>query len=88
MLPVLVDPDEPHVGSLTEILRQVRDERDVSFYAPGTFDGGGTASRGIPTVMFGARGGDWPLGADYVSIDDLVHEARTLGAFVLATLAA
>lgn len=86
MLPVIVDPDEPHVRTLTSILRQVQPGGDPTFYAPGTFDAGATASRGIPTVMFGARGGDWPLGADYVAIDDLRAEARVIGAFVLATL--
>jgi acetylornithine deacetylase/succinyl-diaminopimelate desuccinylase-like protein len=87
MLPVLVDPDEPYAASLMSVASRVCEPSNVSFHAPGTFDAGGTASRGIPTVMFGARGGDWPLGADYVGIDDLVNEARTLGAFVLATLA-
>lgn len=86
MLPALVEADEPHVRSLTDIVRELRPQAETTFHAPGTFDAGGTASRGIPTVMFGARGGDWPLGADYVVVDDLVDEARTLGALILATL--
>lgn len=86
MLPVLVDPDDVHVRTLTGILQQVHPDGDPTFYAPGTFDAGGTASRGIPTVMFGARGGEWPLGPDYVAIDDLRAEARVLGTFILSTL--
>jgi hypothetical protein len=39
-------------------------------------------------MMFGARGGDWPLGPDYVAIEDLLTEARALGAFILLTLSA
>lgn len=88
MLPVLVDADEPGVRALTEVVRGLRPESEATFYAPGTFDAGGTASRGIPTVMFGARGGDWPLGADYLSVDDLVAEARALGALALSMLTA
>jgi hypothetical protein len=36
--------------------------------------------------MFGARGGDWPLGPDFVAIDDLRAEARALGTFIMLTL--
>ena len=86
MLPALVDGEEPHVRTLTSIVAQLRPGPDPTFYAPGTFDAGATSARGIPTVMFGARGGDWPLGPDFVSIDDLHTEARTIGAFILLTL--
>jgi acetylornithine deacetylase/succinyl-diaminopimelate desuccinylase-like protein len=86
MLPVIVDPDDAHVRTLIGILRQVRPDADPTFYAPGTFDAGATDSRGIPTVMFGARGGEWPLGPDYIALDDLRAEARVLGTFLLTTL--
>jgi acetylornithine deacetylase/succinyl-diaminopimelate desuccinylase-like protein len=88
MLPALVAPDDPHVRTLSGILRALRPDADPTFYAPGTFDAGATAARGIPTMMFGARGGDWPLGPDYVAIEDLLTEARALGAFILLTLSA
>lgn len=88
MLPALVAPDEQHVRMLSDIVHHVRPMADPTFYAPGTFDAGATASRGIPTVMFGARGGDWPLGDDFVAVDDLVTEARALGALVIAALGA
>lgn len=86
MLPALVDPDDPYVQALTSILGQLRSGADRTFYAPGTFDAGATAARGIPTVMFGARGGDWPLGPDFVAIDDLRVEALALGTFIMFTL--
>jgi len=86
MLPVIVDPDDAHVRTLTGILRQVRPDADPTFYAPGTFDAGATDSRGIPTVMLGAGGGEWPLGPDYIALDDLRAEARVLGTFLLTTL--
>ncbi len=86
MLPALVDPNEPDVERLVSLLAQIRPDADSTFYAPGTFDAGATSDRGIPTVMFGARGGDWPLGSDYVAIEDLRAEALALGAFIVLTL--
>jgi acetylornithine deacetylase/succinyl-diaminopimelate desuccinylase-like protein len=86
MLPALVEPDDPNVETLASIIAEIRPDAESTFYAPGTFDAGGTAARDIPTVMFGARGGDWPLGPDYVAIDDLRAEALALGAFILMTL--
>lgn len=86
MLPALVDPDEPDVERLASIMARIRPNADRTFYAPGTFDAGATSARGIPTVMFGARGGDWPLGSDYVAIEDLRAEALALGTFIVLTL--
>jgi hypothetical protein len=86
MLPALVDAEDPNVQALTSVLEQLRPGADGTFYAPGTFDAGATAARGIPTVMFGARGGDWPLGPDFVAIDDLRAEALALGTFIMLTL--
>ena len=86
MLPVLIDPDDPNVETLASIIAEIRPGAESTFYSPGTFDAGATAARGIPTVMFGASGGDWPLGPDYVAIDDLRAEALALGAFILITL--
>ena len=88
MLPAVVDPDDADVRTLASIVSHLRRSSEVTFYAPGTFDAGATSARGIPTVMFGARGGDWPLGPDFVAIEDLRVEARALGAFILRTLGA
>ena len=88
MLPALVDSGEPHVERLASILAQLRPNAERTFYAPGTFDAGATSARGIPTIMFGARGGDWPVGSDYVAIEDLRAEALALGAFIVLTLGA
>jgi acetylornithine deacetylase/succinyl-diaminopimelate desuccinylase-like protein len=86
MLPAIVDPNDADVRTLSSIVSHIRPGAEVTFYAPGTFDAGATAARGIPTVMFGARGGDWPLGPDFVAIEDLRAEARALGALILLTL--
>jgi Peptidase dimerisation domain/Peptidase family M20/M25/M40 len=86
MLPALVDPDDPNVRTLSSLLSRIRPGAEVTFHAPGTFDAGATAARGIPTVMFGARGGDWPLGPDFVAIEDLRTEARALGALIMLRL--
>lgn len=86
MLPALVDADDRNVRTLSSIIGRIRPGTDPTFYAPGTFDAGATTAQGIPTVMFGARGGDWPLGPDFVAVDDLRAEGRALGAFILRTL--
>jgi acetylornithine deacetylase/succinyl-diaminopimelate desuccinylase-like protein len=86
MLPALVDADDPNVQALASVLGQLRPDADRTFHAPGTFDAGATSARSIPTVMFGARGGDWPLGPDFVAIEDLRAEALALGAFILLRL--
>jgi acetylornithine deacetylase/succinyl-diaminopimelate desuccinylase-like protein len=87
MLPVLVDPEESSVGALQDAICHVRGERALPMYGPGAFDAGGPAARGISTVMYGASGGDFPLGVDFVTLDDLETEARVLTEFIIRYLA-
>ena len=64
------------------------DESEVcTVDAGGTYDAGGPSSFGVPTVTFGAGGGDWPLGIDYVPLSQVVAEARVLTRLILDTLA-
>jgi hypothetical protein len=42
---------------------------------------------GVPTVMYGASGGDGLLGDDFVVISDVVTEARVLARLILEELA-
>ena len=53
----------------------------------GTFDAGGPCALGIPTVMFGASGGVWPTGVDFVTISDVETEARILAELIVDQLA-
>jgi hypothetical protein len=86
MLPSLVDPNHPGVRSLQAANRSVRGAEAATFHGQGTFDAGGPTSRGVPTVMFGASGGDWPLGVDFVPISAVETEARVLTHLILEQL--
>jgi acetylornithine deacetylase/succinyl-diaminopimelate desuccinylase-like protein len=86
MLPNLVDPQHPWVRKLQEANVQVKGGPAEEYYLQGTFDAGGPGSHGIPTVMFGASAGVWPVGEDFVPIDDVIAEARILGALILGNL--
>jgi hypothetical protein len=55
-------------------------------YGQGTFDAGGPCALGVPTVMFGASGGVWPTGVDYVTVSDVETEARVLARLILDQL--
>jgi acetylornithine deacetylase/succinyl-diaminopimelate desuccinylase-like protein len=84
MLPVLVDDGEPVVPAVQRAITAVRGERAREIVGQGTFDAGGTAQRGIPTVMWGAGGaGDWPLGEDFVAIDDVLDEVCAVAHLLL-----
>lgn len=76
MLPYLLEADQRRVlGPLEDAVRQCRGEVHHSIYG-GTFDAGGPASRGIPTVMFGVPDAGGLLGDDYLSLAALRDEAN------------
>lgn len=83
MLPALVEEEHPGVRALQAANTVVRGHPAETFYGQGTFDAGGPCALGIPTVMFGASGGDWPLGVDFVPIEAVVAEAKILAYMIL-----
>ncbi|MCC7369495.1 MAG: M20/M25/M40 family metallo-hydrolase [Chloroflexi bacterium] len=87
MLPSLIDPNDPLITDLSAAYQAVTGEPARTFYAGGTYDAGGPTSHGIPSVMFGASGGDWPLGIDYLPLSKIVAEAQIVAKLVLETLA-
>jgi acetylornithine deacetylase/succinyl-diaminopimelate desuccinylase-like protein len=87
MLPSLVEEDAPVVRQLQAAHRAVLGREARAYYSPGTYDAGGPSAAGIPTVMFGASGGDWPLGVDLVPLSHLVAEAKIVARLILDTLA-
>jgi acetylornithine deacetylase/succinyl-diaminopimelate desuccinylase-like protein len=86
MGPALVDPDAAIVQQLQAANRAVLGREARTYYAGGTYDAGGPASAGIPTVMFGASGGDWPLGVDFVPLSQVAAEAKIIARLILDTL--
>jgi acetylornithine deacetylase/succinyl-diaminopimelate desuccinylase-like protein len=86
MLPALVDPGHPGVAALADAHRAVLGRDPEVVYGQGTFDAGGPCRLGVPTVMYGATGGVWPLGDDFVPISQVVAEARVLATLVLGQL--
>ena len=86
MWPSLVDPDAALVRDLGAAYTAVTGEQARTFYGGGTYDAGGPSSFGVPTVTFGAGGGDWPLGIDYVPLSQVVAEARIIARLILDTL--
>lgn len=87
MLPALVDPDNPWVAALQAANRVVRGSEAPTLYGQGTFDAGGPCALGVPTIMFGASGGVWPTGVDFVTIADVETEARVLAELIVDQLA-
>jgi acetylornithine deacetylase/succinyl-diaminopimelate desuccinylase-like protein len=87
MLPALVEADNPWVGALQAANRAVRGREAATHYGQGTFDAGGPCALGIPTVMYGASGGVWPTGVDFVTISDVETEARVLAELIVDQLA-
>lgn len=89
MLPAFVPPDEPHVRAFKAACRDVRGQAAVEYHHGGTYDAGGTASAGIPTIMFGAACPAPGLtGTDFVTVADMEAEANVLVEFALSLLAA
>jgi len=86
MLPALVEPNHPGVLALQKANKVIRGKEAETEYLRGTFDSGGPCARGVPTVMFGATGGDWPLGDDYVIVSEVVTEAKVLAYQILDQL--
>jgi acetylornithine deacetylase/succinyl-diaminopimelate desuccinylase-like protein len=87
MLPALVDPDLAGVRALQAANVAVRGREAETFYGQGTFDAGGPCALGVPTIMYGASGGVWPVGPDFVAISAVETEARVLAHYVLDQLA-
>ena len=52
----------------------------------GAGDAAGPCAAGIPAVMYGVGGGDWPLGEDFVPISHLVQVAQVMAHTVLSVL--
>jgi acetylornithine deacetylase/succinyl-diaminopimelate desuccinylase-like protein len=82
MLPALVSPDDQVLGRLRRAIARATGAEPELFYSQASFDAGGLTSRSIPAVMFGAGGGIWPDGPDFVPIEDVEREAAALAAFV------
>jgi acetylornithine deacetylase/succinyl-diaminopimelate desuccinylase-like protein len=86
MWPAFVEPEAPIVQQLQAANRAVLGREARTYYSGGTYDAGGAGSAGIPAVMFGASGGDWPLGVDYVPLSQVVAEAKVVARLILDTL--
>ncbi len=87
MLPVLVSADEPAVRAFQEAVQAVTGRPAEEYCHGGTYDAGGTASAGIPTVMYGAACPEPGLtGVDFVTIADMETEARVFAEFILRYL--
>lgn len=78
MLPAEVDPDSPIVQNIIRSQKRVRGEEPELKYRPGAFDAGGPCAMGVPTVQWGAGGGDGLLGDDFVPLRDAWDEVEIL----------
>jgi acetylornithine deacetylase/succinyl-diaminopimelate desuccinylase-like protein len=87
MLPALVDPAHPGVRALQRAHAAIVGSEVERVYGQGSFDAGGPCARGVPTVMFGAGGGDELLGEDFVPLAAAEAEARVLAHLILSELA-
>jgi acetylornithine deacetylase/succinyl-diaminopimelate desuccinylase-like protein len=86
MWPALVDLEHAGVRALKAAHREVTGRDMEIVYGQGTFDAGGPCRLGVPTVMYGATGGIWPTGTDFVPISALEAEARVLVRLILSEL--
>ncbi len=86
MLPALIDPDNPGVLALQRSSRMMTGREAEGIYLQSTFDAGGLCAVGVPTVMYGAGGGDWPVGDDFVTVADAVSEAKVLSHMIFDVL--
>ena len=86
MLPALVEPDHPGVRALQAANLAIRGREAETLYGQGTFDAGGPCALGVPTVMYGASGGEFPTGVDFVPISAVETEARVLARLILDQL--
>jgi acetylornithine deacetylase/succinyl-diaminopimelate desuccinylase-like protein len=86
MLPALVEAEHPSVRALQAANIAARGQEAATVYGQGTFDAGGLCARGVPAVMFGASGGQWPAGVDFVPIAAVETEAAVLAHLILSAL--
>jgi acetylornithine deacetylase/succinyl-diaminopimelate desuccinylase-like protein len=86
MLPALVDPNDQGVAMLRSAHTSTFGQAPVERYFAGTFDAAAMCNRGIPTVMYGGGGGVFPIGADFVTVEDAVREAEVLTRLVVDNL--
>jgi acetylornithine deacetylase/succinyl-diaminopimelate desuccinylase-like protein len=82
MLPSMVDADNAWVQDLQSSIVEVRGKPADTVYGQGAFDAGGPTARGVPTIMYGASGGEWPTGVDFVAIADAMDEAGVLARLI------
>jgi acetylornithine deacetylase/succinyl-diaminopimelate desuccinylase-like protein len=87
MLPALVDAEHPGVRALQDAHAAHHGQEASTRHGQGTFDAGGPCALGVPTVMYGASGGQYPTGVDFVTIADVEAEARVLARLILNELA-
>ena len=86
MLPAIVDPSLPWVKAMERVHAAETNATPSHLWGRGSFDAGGPCARGVPTVMYGASGGDGLLGDDYIVISDAMMEARILARMILEEL--
>ncbi len=86
MLPALVDPSEPWVAALAEAHLAEVGAPPATVYSQGSFDAGYLCAQGVPTVMYGVKGGAGLLDTDFVAIADVEAEAGTLARLILDQL--
>ena len=84
--PSLVEADHPWVQALLRAGDEVDATQLTTAYPSSCFDAGGLQRLGIPAVTFGARGGVFPLGVDFMPISQMMREARTLTRFIVDRL--
>ena len=86
--PALVEANHPWVMALAAAGEEQGSHPLQTEYPTSCFDAGGLQRLGIPAVTFGARGGDFPLGVDFMPISQMMREARTLLRFIVDRLGA
>jgi acetylornithine deacetylase/succinyl-diaminopimelate desuccinylase-like protein len=86
MLPALVDPEDAGVAMLRAAHTSTFGEAPAERYFGGSFDAAAMCERGIPTVMYGGGGGVFPIGPDFVTIEDAMKEAEVLTRLVVDNL--
>jgi acetylornithine deacetylase/succinyl-diaminopimelate desuccinylase-like protein len=86
MLPALVEEDHPGVQALKAASLVVCGRESETLYGQGTFDAGGPCALGVPSVMYGASGGVFPTGVDFVPISAVETEAKVRAHLILEYL--
>jgi len=86
MLPAVVDAGSEVVRRLCDATEFVRKQRPKVRYQPGAFDAGGPCALGVPTVMWGPRGGDGLLGDDFMPLSAFLDEVSILARLITTWL--